>query len=576
MRLPSLRHGTLRHGIKNINSPGRGLSPFQYVTLLSRPSGSRWLSKATKLPEQPARTRFAPSPTGYLHLGSLRTALFNYLLARRTGGQFLLRIEDTDQKRTVPDAEEKLFKDLRWAGLEWDEGPEVGGPYGPYRQSERTALYQLHAGQLLETGHAYRCFCTQERLQELAEERHKLGLPTDYDRRCFHMSKEESNAKAADAQPHVIRLLSPPKYPSFIDLVYGKVPKGATLKRTVDDAFDDPILLKSDGLPTYHLANVVDDHHMEITHVVRGSEWLIATPKHIAMYEAFGWKPPAFAHVGLLVDEEGNKLSKRKLDIDIASYRDKGVLPDALVNFVALLGWSHNMGKDFCTVERLQELFRPKFTKGNTTVDIRKLWFLQSKHAANITEESGQPFADLVRQVEEVVVKEYNVADRSHTLQDTLLPTYISSILKADARNYSTPEEFVKRVEFFFRPQHYPPIFDGYQKSNVAVDTLASACRQILQASPWTKEGIQKEILTTVAQLEKSIASEASEKHSHRAVSADVHHFLRGVILGGRAGPTVAESMEILGKAFCAARFSEFQAARPATAEDGTVSSAAG
>ncbi|KNG45808.1 glutamyl-trna synthetase [Stemphylium lycopersici] len=237
----------------------------------------------TALPTFPARTRFAPSPTGYLHLGSLRTALFNYLLAKRTGGQFLLRIEDTDQKRTIADAEQRLLDDLRWAGLEWDEGPEVGGPYGPYKQSERSDLYRQHAHSLLESGNAYRCFCSSERLNALAEHRHKLGIATDYDRTCAPLSKEESDDRASRGEAHTIRLKVPEQYPTYKDLIYGTFRPLKRRGHVTETAYEDPILLKSDGLPTYHLANVVDDHLMKITHVIRGSEWMPSTPKHIAM-----------------------------------------------------------------------------------------------------------------------------------------------------------------------------------------------------------------------------------------------------------------------------------------------------
>ncbi|KAL8694491.1 MAG: hypothetical protein Q9224_003565 [Gallowayella concinna] len=227
-----------------------------------------------QLPSSPARTRFAPSPTGYLHLGSLRTALFNYLLAKATGGQFLLRIEDTDKKRTIPDAEERLCNDLRWAGLQWDEGPGIGGPYGPYRQSERTALYQEHAEKLLQSGHAYRCFCSSEKLNELARRRANLGLPSDYDRTCGGIPREQSDERASAGDPFVVRLRVPSEPPEYIDLVYGSVGKPNHDKKAHnlgEALYEDPVLLKGDGLPTYHLANVVDDHHMEITHVVRAA-----------------------------------------------------------------------------------------------------------------------------------------------------------------------------------------------------------------------------------------------------------------------------------------------------------------
>jgi glutamyl-tRNA synthetase len=222
-----------------------------------------------KVPLNPARTRFAPSPTGHLHLGSLRTALFNYLLAKKTGGQFLLRIEDTDKKRTVSGAEERLCRDLQWAGIEWDEGPGIGGALGPYRQSERTTTHQEHANILLEKGHAYRCFCSPERLTNLARQRNQLGLPSDYDRTCADVPKAESDGRAYSNEPFVIRLKAPAKYPTYTDLVYGKVEIGQTRFKHGEASYDDPILLKSDGMPTYHLANVVDDHQMQITHVLR-------------------------------------------------------------------------------------------------------------------------------------------------------------------------------------------------------------------------------------------------------------------------------------------------------------------
>jgi glutamyl-tRNA synthetase len=351
------------------------------------------------LPSSAARTRFAPSPTGYLHLGSLRTALFNYLLAKATGGQFLLRIEDTDTKRTVPGAAQRIFDDLRWAGLQWDEGPEVGGPYGPYYQSQRGEIYREHGAELLKTGHAYRCFCSAERLDELARARAALGLPTDYDRSCLSIPEEEAADRACKGESHTIRLKVPDIYRGYKDVVYGKVgtPKQKKMIHG-EPSYEDPVLVKSDGQPTYHLANVVDDHLMEITHVIRGVEWMPSTFKHIAMYEAFGWTPPEFAHVGLLQDKDGQKLSKRKMDIDIDSYRNNGIFPEALVNHVALLGWSHQEKTDFLPIQRLIEIVGPhgvptrmrvltihqfdmKFTKGNTIVNFPKMTHLQKWYA---------------------------------------------------------------------------------------------------------------------------------------------------------------------------------------------------
>ncbi|GJC80982.1 glutamate--tRNA ligase [Colletotrichum liriopes] len=306
-----------------------------------------------ELPDKPARTRFAPSPTGYLHLGSLRTALFNWLIARATGGQFIIRVEDTDRTRIVDDAVERLLADLKWAELDWDEGPDVGGPYGPYEQSKRLEYYKKYTAQLLNEGKAYRCFCTAHDL-----ERHKQqvldggGGSAHYPGTCRGIPPSQAERRAANGEKHVVRFRSEGR-PSFVDRVYGNYQK--------NEDEDDFILVKSDEYPTYHFANVIDDHLMEITHVIRGAEWLISTPKHIALYDAFKWEPPTFAHAGLLCAQNGEKLSKRNHDIDISSYRDKGILPSALNNWLALLGWSINekdLAKDgevFYTTNELAE-----------------------------------------------------------------------------------------------------------------------------------------------------------------------------------------------------------------------------
>lgn len=301
----------------------------------------------------PARTRFAPSPTGYVHLGSLRTALFNFLIAKATGGQFILRIEDTDQKRTVPDAIQRIYEDLKWAGIHWDEGPDSGGHFGPYQQSDRLQLYREHANKLIESGSAYRCYCTPTRIEALALTQAQQGSSKRYDRCCAHLNLEISNEKAARGDSHVVRLKAPDQYPSFSDLVYGFIKQ--KVKNVASNFFDDPILLKSDGFPTYHFASVIDDHFMQITDVIRGAEWMSSTHKHIAIYEAFGWEPPKFSHVGLLLDESRRKLSKRKASMEIASLRSEGVFPEALTNFVALLGWSHELQSDVMNMKELIE-----------------------------------------------------------------------------------------------------------------------------------------------------------------------------------------------------------------------------
>jgi len=264
-----------------------------------------------------------------------------------------------------------IYPALSGSVITLELGPETGGPHGPYRQvrtliifkdsqinlyqSERTTLYREHANKLITSGHAYRCFCSSERLASLAEQRSNLGLPTDYDRTCTSIPSAESEDRASRGEAHVIRLKVPDAYPEFNDIVYGLVGRETAPQRHVGDSWEDPILLKSDGLPTYNLANVVDDHHMQITHVVRGTEWMAMTPKHLAMYEAFGWQPPQFAHVGLLTGIDGAKLSKRTGSTDVRSFREQGVLPEALVNFVALLGWSNRKSSDVMSLKELEK-----------------------------------------------------------------------------------------------------------------------------------------------------------------------------------------------------------------------------
>ncbi|KAG2733949.1 hypothetical protein G9P44_003474 [Scheffersomyces stipitis] len=351
-----------------------------------RPSASSSSSEISKSvhPTTPARTRFAPSPTGYLHLGSLRTALYNYLLAKNTGGQFILRLEDTDRTRLVPDAEQNIYDSLKWCNLTIDEGPNEGGPYGPYRQSERMEIYKKYAQILVDSGHAYRCVCSKDRLLHLRETATKLKPPTTvtYDRKCLH----EQEGQLIDSNDYVIRFKSPDTYEPFKDLVHGNLNLQPQYNYS-DRRYDDFIIVKSDGMPTYHFANVVDDHLMKITHVIRGEEWLPSTPKHIALYNAFGWTPPKFTHIPLLTSLEDKKLSKRSGDIGILSLKEKGILPEALVNFVALFGWSPVRdapgvsANESMSLEEIEEKFSlDHLTRGNAKVNDSKLFFFNKHH----------------------------------------------------------------------------------------------------------------------------------------------------------------------------------------------------
>jgi glutamyl-tRNA synthetase len=502
------------------------------------------------LPNTPARTRFAPSPTGYLHLGSLRTALFNYLLAKKTGGQFLLRIEDTDQKRTVPDAEERLLKDLRWAGLQWDEGPEVGGPYGPYKQSERSELYREHAGYLLATGHAYRCFCSSQRLNDLAEHRHKLGLATDYDRTCANISQSESDARAEEGQKYVIRLKVPDIYPSYKDLIYGKF---APLKKKIgEDSWEDPILLKSDGLPTYHLANVVDDHHMKITHVIRGSEWMPSTPKHIAMYNAFGWEPPHFAHVGLLVDENGNKLSKRNFDTDIEAFKEMEVFPETLTNFAALLGWSHTERSDVMDLQKLTEKFSMKFTKGNTTVTFGKLHHLQKKHAHARAKAGGQGLQDMVQAVLRLLEDTegpYKKTDWKPIISASPFPAperFIEQIILGDAESYTNANEFIYKHSYLFRP------VNPSDSTPELLEKVPQHCFKRFQSfadieeKDWNADTLRRKMQYILGPKDDLQPGE----------SKAVYHYLRKKLTGLEEGLRIYSVLELLGREECLWRLS--------------------
>ncbi|GAB1734144.1 hypothetical protein NU195Hw_g7127t1 [Hortaea werneckii] len=454
-------------------------------------------SRKPVLPEDPARTRFAPSPTGHLHIGGLRTALFSYLLARRTAGQFLLRIEDTDQKRLVPGAEQRLLDDLRWAGVEWDEGPVVGGPHGPYKQSERNDIYQHHARELLDSEAAYRCFCTPQTAGQGTAAYVTSGCYQD----CASLPLEQAQEKAAKKDPFTVRLKLPSPHEAkkrvYPDLVYGKI---TPLKRSptavaasasaaaaegsdsggIDAA--DTILVKSDGTPTYHFANVVDDHLMNITHVIRGTEWMASTPLHYDLYHAFGWKPPAFAHVGLLVDENKAKLSKRNSDLalDITSMRDElGVLPRTLVNFLTLLGWSNPTRDDVMDLKELIQNFDLKFTKGNTMVRTEKLWYLQKHHVARLCQgilngetESHDTLLAVANSVASEVTSTYPDFEKSLASEYEARSNEARRISNTD-QNPTTPNSLEIRNKFLGRP------FDGLSHPSPWLNLY---CYNLLQA----------------------------------------------------------------------------------------------
>lgn len=297
------------------------------------------------------RLRFAPSPTGFLHIGNLRSALFGYLLAKSWKGKFILRIEDTDQKREVDGAMEKLIDILSWIGIKFDEGPHTTGNYGPYIQSERSNIYKKLSEELINAGKAYRCFCSEERLTDMRLAQEARREAPRYDRLCRNLVEEEINKKLARGEKFVIRQKMPLEGEVKVyDELRGEIKFKAT-------DLDDHVLIKSDGIPTYQFANIVDDHLMEISHVTRGDEWLPSFPKNILLYEAFGWTPPKFIHLPLILNKTGGKLSKRQGDVFVEQYRDKGYLPEAIINFCALLGWHGKDNKEIYTLQELEKAF---------------------------------------------------------------------------------------------------------------------------------------------------------------------------------------------------------------------------
>ena len=364
------------------------------------------------------RTRFAPSPTGYMHVGNLRTALYAYLLAKHDGGDFILRIEDTDQGRYVEGAVDLIYKALKDTGLKHDEGPDIGGPYGPYIQSERRALYKEYAEKLVELGGAYYCFCDKERLDSVREAQEAAKLPPKYDGHCRSLSKEEVEEKLRSGIPYVIRQKIPKTgTTTFHDEVFGDI-------TAPNDTLDDNILLKSDGLPTYNFANVIDDHLMHITHVIRGSEYLSSTPKYNLLYEAFGWEIPKYVHWSPVMKEAGKKLSKREGDASYEDFLAKGYLKEAILNYICLLGWNPGDDREIMSLEEMVEAFSVKgISKSPAIFDVEKLNWMNGEYIRKLTLEEFNKEAEpyykqaVKRNVDHMILSEC-LHDRTEKFSD--------------------------------------------------------------------------------------------------------------------------------------------------------------
>lgn len=472
------------------------------------------------------RVRFAPSPTGYLHVGGARTALFDYLLARHTGGTFILRIEDTDRKRLDESARDEIFASLRWLGLDWDEGPEVGGDYGPYVQSERKDIYQEYAQKLIDSGHAYRCFCAPERLQKLREEQEKAKADKiGYDGHCRALSAEESQRMADEGARFVVRFKMPSgRTISFEDCIRSHI-------EYETDVLDDAILMKSDGLPTYHLASVVDDHLMKITHVIRGEEWIASTPLHLVTYEAFGWSPPAIAHAPVILSPDGGKLSKRKGAASVLDFQRAGFLPDAMVNFLALVGWNPGDDREKMTRQELIDAFSLERVSPKAGVwDEKKLEWLNGQYLQEC------PVEDVADEVlSHWKGQQWVGADA--TIEDANLRAIVE-LMKSRSRR--TSDIAPSASYFFVEPEEYDA--KGVKKHfKPGVETVLSDLVGLVEAvEEFTEEA-----------LEEAYRSYAE---SNELGAGKIIHPTRLAISGVTFGPGLFELMVLLGKETVVAR----------------------
>lgn len=391
------------------------------------------------------RLRFAPSPTGYLHIGGLRTALYNYLFSQKNGGKFILRIEDTDQTRLVEDAIENLIESLKWANIEYDEGVFVEdgklvqkGDYGPYIQSQRLDIYKKYVDELIESGHAYYCFCSKERLDALRDEQKIKGLVPKYDGFCRNISIDEAKERIANGEEYVVRL----KLPHNRDIKFDDLVRGEIVINTND--IDDQVLLKSDGFPTYHMAVVVDDHLMDITHIVRGEEWLPSTPKHIYLYEAFNWEKPVYVHLPTVLNNERKKLSKRHGDVSVEDFRSKGYLPEGLVNYLALVGWSPEDNEEILSLEEMVQKFSfDRVSKTGGIFDRDKLdWvnghYIRTMDLEKITELTI-PFLKDAGFIDDKFIKENK--------------EWLNILVDTVRESMSTLAEIVEKVDFIFKDE---------------------------------------------------------------------------------------------------------------------------
>ena len=470
---------------------------------------------AAPVTSRPVRVRIAPSPTGDPHVGTAYIALFNYVFARQQGGAFILRIEDTDQTRSRSDSERQIMAALRWLGLSWDEGPDVGGPHGPYHQSRRVDIYARHTRLLVESGRAYPCFCTAERLAELRKAQMADKVTLGYDRRCRAIDPPEAERRAAAGEPYTIRLAVPTDGSiKFVDRLRGEV-------EIAVGQVDDQVLLKSDGFPTYHLANVVDDRLMEISHVIRAEEWISSTPKHVLLYDAFGWPQPEWIHMPLLRNQDKSKISKRKNPVSLDFYRDAGILPNAMLNFLGIMGWSFGGDREkFTLAEMIQVFSWDKVSLGGPVFNLDKLRWLNEKYIHDL--DYGQ-------------------------LADQLLgwrmgKSYLTRLLPLVRERIKQLGDFVPATDFFFSLDvDLTPVAAELAVPEVSGKQLSKAILELVdgfdQLPEFAAGGLEK--------ASRALCDARGWKSKH------LFMVLRLGVTGRKASPPLFETMEVLGKEIC-------------------------
>ncbi|HTX90136.1 MAG TPA: glutamate--tRNA ligase [Anaerolineales bacterium] len=473
---------------------------------------------------KPVRTRFAPSPTGRMHLGSARSALYPFLLARRSGGQFILRIEDTDQKRFVPGAEQELIDGLHWLGIDYDEGPDIGGPFGPYRQSERRATYHEYAWKLVELGHAFPCFCTPDRLEKVRQEQMKNKQNPRYDGTCRNLDPEEARKRVAAGEKYVIRFKMPKEGSiTATDLLRGPI-------TTENSALDDSVLLKSDGLATYHLAAMVDDHLMEITHVIRGSEWLPSLPLHAHVIRAFGWEEPVFVHLSVFLKPSGKgKMSKREAaeamkdgySIFVGDMKELGYIPEGVLNWIVLMGWGVSEDDVLSLDQMIARFDVDSLTPSPAAINFAKLDHFNGTHIRLF------PTEELARRLKPYFVKENLEVDN-----ETLL-----KVIPLIRERLVTLDDCLPFAAWFFRETVEP------KPEELVAKNLTAA-----QSAEITRKSL--EILSGLSEITPATAEPPMRAlvESSGLSAGQVFGILRVAVTGQTVSPPLFESMEIIGK----------------------------